>query len=179
MLKPVRWTPDLVSNFWDALTQTKLLDIGFSKLAGQVLVRSGQMAFDARRAASRFWSRRRGFCRAAGDGRLPYRRFRELGEAAASAIGPISGQSGVSRRDRPRCARIVRCRIHDRGDRTHSRRSDCVDPRIDPPLSQSFGEVSSLPLPTARTSITRCAYVRPTGACSTAGSTSGRFPQSP
>jgi 2-polyprenyl-3-methyl-5-hydroxy-6-metoxy-1,4-benzoquinol methylase len=37
MLKPVRWTPDLVSNFWDALTQTKLLDIGFSKLAGRYL----------------------------------------------------------------------------------------------------------------------------------------------
>ena len=35
MLKPVRWTPDLVSHFWDALTETKLLDIGFSKwLAG-------------------------------------------------------------------------------------------------------------------------------------------------
>jgi 2-polyprenyl-3-methyl-5-hydroxy-6-metoxy-1,4-benzoquinol methylase len=37
MLKPVRWTPDLVSHFWDALTETKLLDIGFSKLAGRYL----------------------------------------------------------------------------------------------------------------------------------------------
>jgi len=37
MLKPVRWTPDLVSCFWDALTETKLLDIGFSKLAGRYL----------------------------------------------------------------------------------------------------------------------------------------------
>jgi SAM-dependent methyltransferase len=33
----VRWTPDLVSHFWDALTETKLLDIGFSKLAGRYL----------------------------------------------------------------------------------------------------------------------------------------------
>jgi 2-polyprenyl-3-methyl-5-hydroxy-6-metoxy-1,4-benzoquinol methylase len=37
MLKPVRWTPDLVSRFWDTLTETKLLDIGFSKLAGRYL----------------------------------------------------------------------------------------------------------------------------------------------
>ncbi len=37
MLKPVRWTPDLVGQFWDALTETKLLDIGFSKLAGRYL----------------------------------------------------------------------------------------------------------------------------------------------
>jgi SAM-dependent methyltransferase len=37
MLKPVQWTPDLVSHFWDTLTETKLLDIGFSKLAGRYL----------------------------------------------------------------------------------------------------------------------------------------------
>jgi 2-polyprenyl-3-methyl-5-hydroxy-6-metoxy-1,4-benzoquinol methylase len=37
MLKPVRWTPELVSHFWDALTETKLLDLGFSRLAGGYL----------------------------------------------------------------------------------------------------------------------------------------------
>jgi 2-polyprenyl-3-methyl-5-hydroxy-6-metoxy-1,4-benzoquinol methylase len=38
MPKPVQWTPDLVSRVWDALTETKLLDIGFSKLAGRYLL---------------------------------------------------------------------------------------------------------------------------------------------
>ena len=37
MLKPLTWTPELVNHFWDSLTETKLLDIGFSKLAGNYL----------------------------------------------------------------------------------------------------------------------------------------------
>jgi SAM-dependent methyltransferase len=38
MVEPVVWTPDLVDRFWDSLTETKLLDIGFSRLSGRYLL---------------------------------------------------------------------------------------------------------------------------------------------
>jgi 2-polyprenyl-3-methyl-5-hydroxy-6-metoxy-1,4-benzoquinol methylase len=40
MINRLRWTPELVKSFWDGLTETRLLELGFSKLAGQWLLRA-------------------------------------------------------------------------------------------------------------------------------------------
>lgn len=39
-MKTVHWTPTLVGRFWDGLTETSLLDLAFSRLAGHWLLRA-------------------------------------------------------------------------------------------------------------------------------------------
>ncbi len=38
MPKPIVWTPELVARFWNALSETRLLDLSFGKLAGPYLL---------------------------------------------------------------------------------------------------------------------------------------------
>src|SRR6516162_6887988 len=38
MIERLIWTPELIASFWNGLSQTRLLELGFSKLAGPYLL---------------------------------------------------------------------------------------------------------------------------------------------
>ncbi len=38
MVKPMKWTPDLVERFWDGVSQTRLSQLSFSKHNSEYLI---------------------------------------------------------------------------------------------------------------------------------------------